>query len=85
MSELFLAISTLKSKSELEDFFRDLLTLKELEDFSIRWQIAKMLEKNLPYLEIASSLEVSTTTVTRVAHWLNHGRSGYKTALSRIK
>lgn len=85
MSALFEAISTLKSKAELADFFRDLLTLKELEDFSVRWQIAKMLEKNIPYLEIAGTLGVSTTTVTRVAHWLNHGRDGYKTALSRLK
>lgn len=85
MVELFSAISTLNTKSELANFFRDLLTLKELEDFSLRWQIVKQLEKNIPYLEIAKNLGVSTTTVTRVSHWLNHGNNGYKTALSRQK
>lgn len=85
MQELFLAISTLKNPTELEQFFRDLMTIKELEDVSVRWQIAKELEKGVPYLTIAKKYKVSTTTVTRVALWLNHGQNGYKTALSRIK
>ena len=27
----------------------------------------------------------STTTVTRVAHWLRHGEDGYRLALDRLK
>jgi uncharacterized protein YerC len=41
------------------------------------------LEKGLPYLEIAERTGASTTTVTRVAHWLRHGEGGYRAALDR--
>lgn len=85
MSELFRAISTLKSPTELSHFFRDLLTIRELEDISTRWTIAQMLDQKIPYLTIAQRCHVSTTTVTRVALWLEHGAGGYQTALSRLR
>lgn len=84
MQNLLSAMSTLKTKTELADFLRDLMTVKELKDISQRWQIVLMLEKKVPYLEIAKQVGVSTTTVTRVALWLNHGQNGYRTALSRL-
>ena len=84
MQNLFAAIATLKTPAELSHFFRDLMTIKELEDISQRWQIVLLLNKKLPYLDIAKQVGVSTTTVTRVALWLNHGQDGYKTALSRL-
>lgn len=85
LDSLLDAFITLKTKTELKAFLRDLLTVKELNDISQRWQIVLMLKQKLPYLEIAKSVGVSTTTVTRVALWLNHGKGGYQTALSRLK
>ena len=84
MQDLFIAISTLKSPTELANFFRDLMTIKELEDVSLRWKIAQLLDKQIPYLDIAKECGVSTTTVTRVALWLHHGNGGYQIALSRL-
>ena len=34
----------------------------------------------MPYIEIARAVGASTTTVTRVAHWLRHGEGGYRIA-----
>lgn len=85
MQDLLQAILTLKTESDLSNFLRDLMTLQELEAVSQRWQIVLLLNKNVPYLDIAKKVGVSTTTVTRVALWLNHGQGGYKTALSRLK
>jgi argininosuccinate synthase len=34
-------------------------------------------------IEIARQVGTSTTTVTRVAHWLRHGTGGYRVALDR--
>lgn len=83
--DLFSAILQLKDVNEAVKFFRDLLTIKEINDFSARWQIAKLLSKNkYSYEQIAKKCGVSTTTVTRVAHWLYHGKDGYKLILSRI-
>jgi TrpR-related protein YerC/YecD len=83
--ELLAAILKLKSLNEAVKFFRDLLTIKEINDSSTRFQIAKDLYlKKGSYQTIAKKHRVSTTTVTRVAHWLYHGMFGYKLILQRI-
>lgn len=84
MQDLIDALSTLKTPVELANFLRDLMTVKELKDISQRWQIVLLLNQNIPYLEIAKQVGVSTTTVTRCALWLWHGKGGYQTALSRL-
>ena len=85
MTELFGAIVQLESRVEAEAFFRDLCTLAELEAMAHRWEVARLLEQGLPYVEIAQRTGASTTTVTRVAHWLRHGEGGYRLALDRLK
>jgi TrpR-related protein YerC/YecD len=85
MTELFGAISRLESPEEAEIFCRDLCTLAELEAMAHRWQVARLLEEGLPYVEIAQRTGASTTTVTRVAHWLRHGEGGYRLALDRTR
>src|SRR5437764_14423981 len=83
MLELFQTIGSLKDRTELEDFMRDLCTIQELETLANRWQVAKLVNEGLPYLEIAHRTGASTATVTRVANWLRHGEGGYATALLR--
>jgi TrpR-related protein YerC/YecD len=85
MRELFDAIRSLKSRAELEAFLRDLCTLAELEAMAHRWSVARLVDRGLPYTEIAEKTSASTTTVTRVAHWLRHGEGGYRLALDRRK
>jgi TrpR-related protein YerC/YecD len=85
MKELFDAIRALKSRTELEAFLRDLCTLGELEAMAHRWQVARLVHKGLPYTEIAEKTGASTATVTRVAHWLNHGEGGYRIAIDLAK
>jgi TrpR-related protein YerC/YecD len=85
MSELFDAIRLLETREETERFFRDLCTIAELEAMAHRWSVARLLDRGLSYLEIAAKTHASTTTVTRVAHWLRHGEGGYRLALERTK
>jgi TrpR-related protein YerC/YecD len=85
MEDLFEAILTLEEPDELEHFLRDLCTLGELEAMAHRWEVAKLVDEGLPYHEISRRTGASTTTVTRVAHWLRHGEDGYRTALDRRK
>ena len=83
--QLYEAILKLKNIDEAARFLRDLLTLPEIEDFSTRLEIARLLSQNkFSYEQIAKKCLVSTTTVTRVSHWLNHGMNGYKLILSRL-
>ncbi len=83
--ELLEAIVSLRTVEEAERFFRDLCTLSELEAMTHRWQAAQLVDQGLPYHEVARRTGASTTTVTRVAHWLRHGEGGYRLALDRRK
>ena len=85
ISELCEAMASLRSPQEAGRFLRDLCTLSELEAMAHRWQVARLLEEGLPYLEISRRTHASTTTVTRVAHWLRHGEDGYRLLLDRMK
>jgi TrpR-related protein YerC/YecD len=85
MRELSEAILALQSREEVERFLRDLCTIAELEAMAHRWTVARLLDVGLPYTEIARKTGASTTTVTRVAHWLRHGEGGYRLALDRIR
>lgn len=81
--ELLDAILALRTLEEAKRFFRDLCTLSEIEAMTHRWHAARLLDERLPYHEVARRTGASTTTVTRVAHWLRHGEDGYRLALDR--
>jgi TrpR-related protein YerC/YecD len=81
--DLLRAIVSLRTVDEAERFFRDLCTLSELEAMTHRWQAAQLVDSGLPYHEVSRRTGASTTTVTRVAHWLHHGEGGYRLMLDR--
>lgn len=85
LDELAGVFLTLRTRDEAKRFLRDLCTLGELEALAHRWQIVRLLEQGVPYLEIAERIGTSTATVTRVAQWLHHGAGGYAVALSRSR
>ena len=78
------AFVVLRTRDEARRFLRDLCTLPELEALAHRWQTAALLERGMPYLEIAERVPTSTATVTRVAQWLRHGSGGYRLVLDRL-
>lgn len=82
---LYLAILSLRNIGEAKRFFRDLLTKKEIEEFSKRWKVAQMLEKHVSYVKIEEETGMSSTTIARVHKWLKNGMSGYKLVLRRLK
>ena len=81
--ELFATTASLRTAAEARRFFRDLCTRSELDAMAHRWEVAKLLDQGLPYLEVAKRAHASTTTVTRVAQWLRNGEGGYRLALQR--
>jgi len=81
--DLFATIASLRSPDDVQRFLRDLCTRAELDAMAHRWQIARLLDEGLPYLEVAKRTHASTTTVTRVAQWLHRGEGGYATALRK--
>lgn len=78
---LIKALINATTPQHMANLLRDLLTPAEITEFANRITIANLLLKKKSYLEIAKQVGVSTTTVTRVAHWLNNGCEGYKAVL----
>jgi len=83
--KLIQAILVIKSDDEAKRFLRDLMTEKEIEEFSKRLQAAEMLTDKISYSEIERKTGLSSTTVARVAKWLNGSQGGYKTIINRLR
>ena len=84
LMRLYDAFLSLKNREECAAFLRDLCTLVEIDALAERFSIATLVAKDVSYREIANTTGSSTTTVTRVAHWLHHGRGGYPLVLKRL-
>ena len=81
LARIFLSID---KEEDLLNFLRDLCTRDELVELSQRWKIAELLAAGHLYRSIAAKTKVSTTTVTRIAEWLEHGTGGYRATLKKI-
>lgn len=74
VGELVEAFLANRSKTEMMDFLKGILTPKELDELTKRLQIIKLIKKGLPHQEIARRLEVGVATVTRGSRELRMGR-----------
>ena len=79
----FKTLASFSSDIEARKFMRDVCTFSELQSMIERWQVAKLLDKGMSYREISQKTGSSTTTITRVAHWLHHGEGGYRLMLDK--
>ena len=84
LDELFAAILTLRDIDECYQFFDDICTVAELTAMAQRLAVAKMLQENRTYAEIAARTGASTATISRVKRCLNYGADGYKLVLARL-
>ena len=85
LDELAAAFLRVRNCDEARRFLRDLCTRGELEALAHRWQVVRLLDEGVPYVEIAERVHTSTATVTRVAQWLRHGTGGYQLVLRRTR
>lgn len=81
MRYLCQVIASLKTEEDAGNFLRDVATLSELQAMSERLEVARLLSKGLSYRQVAAQTGASTTTVTRVAHFLENGTGGYRKVL----
>ena len=82
---LFEAMQQLKSKEDFYRFFEDISTVSEIKAMAQRMAVAKMLDEEQTYTEIAKQTGVSTATISRVKRCLNYGADGYRLVLERLK
>ena len=81
---LLQALLSLESPDQARRFLRDLMTEKEISEFSKRLKAAEMLTEKIPYSTIEKQTGLSSTTVARVAKWLNGKEGGYREILQKI-
>ncbi len=74
-----------KDKQLLADFVRDILTPREFENVSVRWQIVKRLAKGEHHQSIAEDLHLGVATVTRGSREMRKKEGGFRKALKLIK
>lgn len=75
------ALLSCKTEEEIGRFLRDVATLSELQALSERFEVARLIASGKSYRAIAKETGASTTTVTRVAHFLENGAGGYRAVL----
>jgi TrpR-related protein YerC/YecD len=87
ITSLFEAFLLLKTANEIEKFFIDLCTPQEIKTMKERWEVCQLLASgDFSYREIQKITGTSTTTITRVARFLNdEPYKGYLTLLNKIK
>jgi TrpR-related protein YerC/YecD len=74
----------LQDEKEVAGFCRDLMTLAEISELSLRLEVANQLNQGKTQRMVAKETGASIATVTRVNQWLKRGKGGYKLVLERL-
>lgn len=72
------AFLSCKNDEQMTKFLRDIGTLSELQAWSERLEIARLLGRGFSYRQVSRMTGASTTTITRVAQFLENGEGGYR-------
>ena len=83
--ELFRAILSLETVEECYRFFEDVSTIKELQDLSQRFAVARMLTEGRVYSDVQRETGASTATISRVNRSLQYGCNGYDEIFKRME
>lgn len=85
LDSLYTAISALKSREEIKNFLKDLLTESERIMIGRRILIAQMLLEGKSYGQIIGELHVGADTIIRVHRQLEDESVGYEKALAGLE
>lgn len=81
LTEALVAISDTQI---MQNFLRDVMTEKEINEISARLEAARMLQAGNKYTDIVATTRLSSRTVARISDWLQNGCNGYQAALKSI-
>jgi len=63
--ELLKVFTEITDPREMDTFFREIFTPRELKDLALRWQLLKELYEGLPQRSIAARHRISLCKITR--------------------
>jgi TrpR-related protein YerC/YecD len=84
LGDILTVLSRLDSKERIFEFFLDLMTEKEILEFSRRFDVAKMLDESISYSRIEKKTGMSSTTIARISKALNSENMGYRNAINIV-
>jgi TrpR-related protein YerC/YecD len=84
-NDIVTVLSLMDSRTDISNFLKDLMTVKELQEFTNRFEVAQMLEERKTYIQIEKQTWMSSTTIARVSKFLSGNNFGYKKALQILK
>lgn len=84
LKKFFSAIASFSTYQEVADFFKDLLSKKEIVMLARRLQAAQLLADSLTYDEVARELNMGKNTLIKINHWLKNGSGGYYGAIKKL-
>lgn len=85
LNELWSLVALLKTREEIKNFFRDLLSETEEVMLARRIRIARFLLEGKSYENIRESMHTSYVTIAGVHRWLQRGSEGYKNMLPQLE
>ncbi|MBD3281009.1 hypothetical protein GF389_05870 [Candidatus Dojkabacteria bacterium] len=82
-----LAKSFLKIRNidEAKNYVKDLFSKTELKTMVLRYNIATMLHKGIPYVEIERETGASSATIARISESLKYGNDGLRLIMERMQ
>ncbi len=81
--DLYELFARVRSPEEAELLLKDILTPQELASIAERWQLIQSLAAGKPQREIAKSLNVSISKITRGSRMLQYGSGGFQVFLKK--
>ena len=85
LDALYTSVSSLKTRDDIKNFLRALLTEGERIMIGRRILIAQRLLNNQSYDQIIKEMKVGPDTITRVDRWLSDQNKGYEKAIKELE
>ena len=85
VARLLATLGSLADASEARALLLDLCTVREIEDFAQRLEVARRLDAGESYVAVSEHTGASSTTVSRVSKCLTGPAGGYRLVLDRLR
>ncbi|MBN2513403.1 MAG: hypothetical protein JXB18_10730 [Sedimentisphaerales bacterium] len=85
MKQLCSALCQIRDAEQMEHFLNEIMTLAELHDLTLRWELMRKLSQGVPQRQIASEMGISLCKITRGAKILKNKDSITRKFLIRKK
>jgi TrpR family trp operon transcriptional repressor len=84
ITELTSLLAKTENRQEIENFFKSILTPKELHDIGLRWELVKRLDQGETQRSIARDLHISLCKITRGSRELKKDDAILKRFIDRL-